>query len=183
MKLNRKTHYTRMVIKDSLINLLKQRPISKITVTELCKNADINRTTFYSHFTDTYDLLRQIEDETLAWVEETINKLVHETDKNEAIRILEGVFKYFDDNGKHFQVLMSEQGDINFQKQLLTLIYKQCGIITSKKVNLDEDKKELYFIFVVNGSVGLIQHWLKDGFKKPPKEMAEVLYNMASIIM
>jgi hypothetical protein len=37
-------------------------------------------------------------------------------------------------------------------------------------------------IIVVNGSVGLIQHWLKNGLNKPPGEMAEIIYNMASQI-
>lgn len=182
LKLDRKTRYTRMVLQDSLVELMKQKPISKITVKELCENADINRTTFYAHYTDTYDLLRKIEDETLSWAEEMINNLLCQTDKNETIRILEGVFQYFTENGRHIQVLMSEQGDINFQKQLLTLIYRQCGITSSTTKNADWVTKEFYFIFVVNGSVGLIQHWLKNGLNKPPKEMAEIIYNMASQI-
>ena len=66
MKESRKTRYTRMALEDSLIELMTKKPISKITIKELCENADINRTTFYSHYSDQYDLLRQIEDDALS---------------------------------------------------------------------------------------------------------------------
>ncbi|HCA30580.1 MAG TPA: TetR/AcrR family transcriptional regulator, partial [Ruminococcaceae bacterium] len=65
MKESRKTRYTRMVLQDSLLELMKNKPISKITIKELCETADINRTTFYAHYRDQYDLLRTIEGETL----------------------------------------------------------------------------------------------------------------------
>ena len=176
MKLDRKTRYTRMVLQDSLIALMKEKPISKITIKELCENADINRTTFYAHYTDQYDLLRKIEDETLSWVKERLCDLLGKTDKYEAMAVLEGIFQYFTENRSHLQVLMSEQGDIDFQKQLFTLIYQECGINFSADNNMGTND---YFIFVVTGSVGLIQHWLKNGLNKSTKEMAEVIFNVA----
>jgi len=37
---------------------------------------------------------------------------------------------------------------------------------------------ESYFVFVVNGSVGLIQHWLKNGMTKSAEEMADIIYQL-----
>jgi len=182
LKLDRKTRYTRMVLQDSLIELMKEKPINKITIKELCENADINRTTFYAHYTDQYDLLRKIEDETLSWAKEAIATVVGQTDKHETMRVLEGICQYIVENSRHLQVLMSEQGDINFQKQLFTLIYQLCGINPSADGNGNADTKEFYFIFVVTGSVGLIQHWLKNGSNKSVKEIAEIIYNIAALI-
>ena len=45
---NRRTLYTKKVIKESLIELLKTREIHQVTVTDICKKADINRGTFYT---------------------------------------------------------------------------------------------------------------------------------------
>ena len=55
-KLDRRTAYTRMVIKESLYKLLEKKHLSEITVKELCAQADINRTTFYRNYMDIYDL-------------------------------------------------------------------------------------------------------------------------------
>lgn len=177
MKESRKTRYTRMALEDSLIELMTKKPISKITIKELCENADINRTTFYSHYSDQYDLLRQIEDDALSWAKEAISGVQDIKSMQEIKNIIEKILEYFADDHKHIQVLMSEQGNIDFQKQLITLIYDYCGIIPFASENTDA--QELYFVFIVNGSVGLIQNWLKNGLRVPAKEIAEIIYHMA----
>ena len=47
------------------MELLREKVISSITIKELCQKADINRSTFYSHYRDQFDLLQHIEDEIL----------------------------------------------------------------------------------------------------------------------
>ncbi len=176
---DRRTRYTRMVLQDSLIELMKEKPISKITIKELCERADINRSTFYAHYSDLYDLLHKVEGETFSWVKEAISNLMGEPDQQKTIKILEEIFQNLIKNSSHLQVLMSEQGDIDFQKRVFTLIYEQIGINSSNKDSKNIKANESYFIFTVNGSVGLIQHWLKSGLKKSAKEMAETTYNLA----
>mgnify|MGYP000874251948 CR=1 FL=1 len=177
-KESRKTRYTRTVLKDSLIGLMKEKPISKITIKELCENADINRTTFYAHYSDQYDLLQNIEEETLTWCKDIIKDLSDKPNKTVMIHNLESIFNYISDNRNHVQVLMSEQGDINFQKNLITLIYEQLGMLPKPDKENNLVTKELYFIFAIYGSIGLIQHWLKNGLNKSAREMAEIIYNM-----
>src|SRR5699024_477502 len=60
-KLDRRKKYSRKVLKDSLLQLLKEKQFSNITVKEICEVADINRSTFYAHYADQYDLLEKIE--------------------------------------------------------------------------------------------------------------------------
>ncbi|MGI6362087.1 MAG: TetR-like C-terminal domain-containing protein [Bacillota bacterium] len=180
MKEDRKTRYTRMVLRDSLMELMKNKPITKITITELCKKADINRSTFYAHYTDQHDLLRKIEDDTLLWLKDAIVNVLGKTDKSETIAVMEKICQYFVENSQHLQILMSEQGDVDFQKELFILIYEQCGIASSILTYTGLDIDEDYFIFIINGSVGLMHHWLRNGFTKSAKEMAETIYDMAS---
>lgn len=179
MKENRKTRYTKMVLQNSLFELMEKKPITKITIKELCENADINRTTFYAHYTDQYDLLTKIENETLSWAKEAIASLTDKNDKYESIKVLEEIFRYFVENSKHLKILMSEKGDINFQKQMFTIIYQQCGISFSSGADENSNIRDEYFVFVVNGSIGLLQHWLKNGMNRSAREMAEIIYNMA----
>lgn len=62
-KLDRRTAYTRMVIRDALYDLLKTKHLDEITVKELCEKADINRATFYRNYLDLYDLFEKLEEE------------------------------------------------------------------------------------------------------------------------
>ena len=51
---------TKLWIADKMKDLMKQKPINKIRVTEICKAAEIERPTFYYHFKDKYDLVAWI---------------------------------------------------------------------------------------------------------------------------
>ena len=56
---------TKMLIRKEFTQLLKEKPVQSITVRELCERTGINRSTFYNHYQDVYDLLEQIENEML----------------------------------------------------------------------------------------------------------------------
>ena len=58
---NRRISITKQLLCESFMSLLKQKPIDKISVTELCQAANVNRGSFYAHYADVYDLLGQIE--------------------------------------------------------------------------------------------------------------------------
>ena len=50
---------TRAALHAALLRLIEDRPIAQVTVSELCREADIHRTTFYKHYSDVPDFVRQ----------------------------------------------------------------------------------------------------------------------------
>lgn len=64
-KVDRRTAYTRMTVKDALLELLEEQPFEKITVAALCRQAEITRATFYLHFPDINAVLDELLDEAL----------------------------------------------------------------------------------------------------------------------
>lgn len=73
---DRRTKYTRSVIREALMGLLQIKPYTKISVTELCRLADINRGTFYIHYFDVDDVLDDILAESFSDVSGTINHVL-----------------------------------------------------------------------------------------------------------
>ena len=55
-KEDRRTRYSKRVIREALFALMQEKPLNKISVTEICERADVNRSTFYAYFTDINDL-------------------------------------------------------------------------------------------------------------------------------
>ncbi|MDR0453058.1 MAG: TetR/AcrR family transcriptional regulator [Treponema sp.] len=179
MKLDRKTRYTRKVLGDSLVELMKDRPVTKITIKEICGNADINRTTFYAHYRDQYDLLQQIEEETLAYIEDILDKYESRHSKREIAEMTEEIFSYIANNSNSIQTLLSENGDIGFQKKLFRRFLRKDQIMKyfSDK-SAKEGIKEYWYVYVINGVVGLVQHWLKDGMSIPVPELARMVVKL-----
>ena len=64
-KTDRRVKYTKTMLKNALVQRMHKQHISSISVKSLCETADINRSTFYAHYTDSYNLLHQIGQESL----------------------------------------------------------------------------------------------------------------------
>ena len=63
---------TKQMIIDSFLRILEQKPINKITVTEICNAADLSRATFYANYAGVYDLLEQTENDFQSMVTEAV---------------------------------------------------------------------------------------------------------------
>ena len=61
----RRVKMTKRLIKDAYIELLERNPSKRLSITDICKVADINRSTFYMHYEDVNQLVREIEDDLL----------------------------------------------------------------------------------------------------------------------
>ena len=174
-KENRKIRYTKMVIRDSLMELMKSKSILNIYVKDICELADISRSSFYDHYKDQYDLLRQIEDETLAYLDNLLGNYDDKRSKLDLVKMVEEVLTYIVNNN-YIQVLLSEHGNIDFQKKLFRHFTLQKQIIKffSEKIQ-DGETKDYYYVFVLNGTIGMIQHWIKNNMNTPVPKLAKMI--------
>jgi len=175
---DRRVKYTKMVLKESFIKLLGEKDISKITIKEICDDADINRATFYAHYADQYDLMRKIEDELCDNIDSYLTGYTtHQTGFN-LIRALEKIFEYIKENAELCRLLLSERGDLNFQKRVMELIYDlHIDELTSGGRILKEDAEYIHS-FTITGCIGVIQRWLNDDMKKSAADMAEMVVKL-----
>ena len=73
---NRRTQYTKKVIRKAFQEILMEKEFEKITITEIAQRADINRGTFYKYYKDTADLLEEIEKEIVEQIADNLNKKI-----------------------------------------------------------------------------------------------------------
>lgn len=176
-KIDRRAKYTKMVLEESLITLMEKKDISKITIKEICEKADINRSTFYAHYRDQYDLLRKIENKFLAAIQaylENFDKKYTE----DIVLITEKIFQYIRKNARICRLLLSERGDFTFQKKIMKLVYDLIISEITGNNKITKEDAEYVYSFTVSGCVGFVQKWLDDGMKKSPRCMAETIVNL-----
>ena len=175
-KENRKIRYSKMVMRDSLMELMKTKSILSISIKDICELADISRSTFYAHYKDQYDLLRQIEEETLAYFEDMLDRYKDKHSKKETAQMVEEMLTYMANNGNSIQVLLSENGDLRFQKKLFQH-FTNHNLVTKYLTERQQDNESMayYSVFIVHGSIGLVQHWLKTNMSIPVPQLAKIL--------
>jgi AcrR family transcriptional regulator len=179
-KESRKIRYTKMVLRDSLIELMREKPVTQIAIKEICDVADIGRTTFYAHYRDQYDLLRQIEDKTFIELEKIVQPHINAAQKSkskEALAVLRDLLQYIATNSNSIQVLLSENGDSNFQKKFLSkgLVFSRQFTDAAGIKSPDGEAARYGFVFLIGGVLALVQVWLKNGMDTPAPDMAKML--------
>lgn len=178
-KVDRRVKYTKTMLRNSLLELMRERPVDKISVKELCERADINRGTFYSHYSDQYDLLRQIEDEL---TQEIMASVQVQVEAGGIIEMLTRIFRTIEGNHELCSVLFSEYGDKEFIKRLLN-IAKAESIKGWREVlpGAPENVLELMYEFCANGSIAIIQYWLGSGMRESPEEITEFIGKVSAL--
>jgi len=172
-KTDRRVLYTKMFLRESLLALMKEKPIVKITPTELCRHAKMNRNTFYTHYDSPEALLRSIEDEMYEQIQSSIERSV----SSESISaLLTEICGAIYDHRDLCAVLFSQYGDKDFLKRIIDLAHdrtiaewRAAGILH------DGELAEMLYCYSVNGSVAVIQKWIMDGMRKSPQEIAGFL--------
>lgn len=182
-KIDRRTVQTKNIIKNTLLELLQTKRFEKITITELCKIAKINRGTFYLHYYDLFNVLDEI-----------FNDFVQDTPC-----ILEHLFPEYNNNYAECNYPFcqkvhdnKEYTNIFFDDYLTSYIIEKISLYTKdkfvaklrEKSSLTIEQAEALFYFQINGCLAinkiihnnkfnnkneiqkLIDEFIRDGLKK-----------------
>jgi len=174
MKTDARVRYTLMRIEEAFFALLEKKPINRITVRELCDRAEINRATFYTHYTDVYDLMEKMEQQALEEIRE------HATAELErGGNLLEGLLRGMVKNDSTAGLLTSENGDPNFSRRTTALLYDLYRpVLAAHLPHLSPRELEDAYRFITGGCAGLMALWFEEKCVTPPEKMAERIHTM-----
>lgn len=177
----RRVRRTRAMILNGFIQLMQQKPVKDISVRELADLVDINRSTFYLHYTDIYDLLEQTENALMEQFLAIIDIDKKEHTLQEFSKKLERFFTVLSENQPLCRALMSPNGDIAFVRKLETLIAEN-GIKTLRMISdekeLDAQDLEYVTSFFLSGCIGMVDIWLQNNCKQTAQHMAVLSMNL-----
>ncbi|ASJ20133.1 TetR family transcriptional regulator [Brachyspira hampsonii] len=171
---------TQKLLKDSLLELLKNNSLKDISVTEICEHALVNRVTFYDHFNNKEELLNSIIDDIKEDIIKELKKdnSIYDFKKNHR-KILEKVINYFDDNKQYFNVsLIDSNNTLLFVSSLYKIFLEYLGE-TMKSENAENTK--IMSQFFSGALVSVIFCWVKDDNNN--KINKEDLLNNISILL
>lgn len=166
MSTDKRVTYTKMFLRESLLSLLENKPLSRITVKEICEDADINRSTYYSYYKDPRDQFNELEqnlfDELTLYIEsaaDSLHKPVRSLTDQSHYQILRRILHYMEDNKKIFRILINRSESYYLQRDILRFFDRE--VFTEVRIELDLDiEKQLQYVYASAGSLGLIGHWL-----------------------
>ena len=177
-KIDRRVKYTKMVLTQSLLQLMQEQSIQKIKVTDICKNADINRNTFYSHYTSPEDLLSAIE-------EELFKRIMLSFDaSNDAQTTTLEICRAIWDNQELCKIIFSENSDRKFLKRI-TAVTHENYIMQWKTIPKYHSNNllEKTYMYSESGTTAIIQNWIQNSFTENPEELASFIDKINKVVL
>ena len=150
-KEDRRVRRTQKLLKESLVQLMSEKAFKDITIKDITERADLNRGTFYLHYSDTYDLLTAMEN-----------------------GVLED-FQYIVENEQICKNLFENNVSNEFVTKFKELIRKNGGALIERLYPACQTAdSEYFFEFITYGLIGIIKKWLDNGMPQTEEEIARM---------
>lgn len=150
--------YVLQHITESLLDLLAVKPLSEISISELCENAGVGRASFYRNFQNKEAILK-------AYIGRIFHEWTDECENNPLSGQIKGMFSHFERH-RDFYKLLSERGLIYLLKDVIVGI---CG------PRPEHTKVEAYAAaFVAYSLYGWTEVWFQRGMQESAEEIASL---------
>lgn len=165
---------TQRKLKTALLDLLKEKDLQDLTITEVARRADCNRVTFYSHYKDLNTLLAAIIDDYLNGLVEYFRKGFQDLSRFSSTDVQRHmpIFEYIYQNQFIFSLIIKGEVLPGSQNQFCESLVR----ISSSELRLEEESDieipPLNY-FLTYGSLGFFIYWIKEDFKEAPETMAK----------
>lgn len=167
---------SRHLIKQAFAELLNEKDMSKITVTDIVERANISRGTFYAHYLDVYDLYTAIQSNIVETLNETLDLLGMENiilDPSNAIRT--GI-DFLDKNKEYYKLFLTSSHGETLIKRIMTLTEEKFTDTIKQLLPEKGSTKYIYHMYYVLGGLrNILLHWFDDRDSLSKTECAELL--------
>ncbi|HMM00033.1 MAG TPA: TetR/AcrR family transcriptional regulator [Bacilli bacterium] len=172
---------------EALINILNKKEYQFITVKEICKEAGVNRSTFYLHYETINDLL----EETIEYYENKFffsfqnqqSDFVNQITTIEFAKLdlitpayLTPYLTYVKENKKLFKAFIGHPKTMNADKSYRQLSERIFMPILSR-FNIPAAKQPFYISYFIHGMMAIMEEWIKEGCMTPIDEVIEIITN------
>lgn len=173
---------TRRLIRDSLIELIEEKGFDNITINNISERAQINRSTFYLHYVDKYELLNKTIDDALEKLFSLVapethireNKLEYNSFKENIETILETIAE----DGCFYKTMLGKNGIINFRQRMESILQQKLGQSFQIQTLIP---KELFLQLISSLYMGAIIWWVNNDMSYSSNFMAEQLVKMMTL--
>lgn len=157
----------------------EKRPVSRITVREICENAKINRSTFYAHYQDVFDVAEQVEHQMAKMAGEAFTDHLSEENWMRAgfTRLFAFIREY-----REFYLIYLEESRRMRAIEMLTEPHEEKLKATGPQSLGFSSREEMEYAqdFFAAGIAALLYRWLKNGCRETPEELYEIVRKHAA---
>lgn len=182
IKNNRRFHDTEVRMEAAMLDIMKDTDFEKITVKKICEKAKVNRSTFYAHFIDIYDMLDKMEVELR---KELLNSYSNRSEQECQIFSEQSFIRFLNHIKRHkyfYRINLQTRNRFPLEQgyeQLWAIIQPLCeqAGITSN------DEIMYYFVCFQAGFTMILKRWVDTDCKEEEKDLAKIIKSCIPAIL
>ena len=170
----------------ALLSLLEKKPFEFVTISELCEEAGVNRSTFYLHYENTADLLKEatayVLDNFASYFSvdmESIASKYENCDLQELNFInekyLHPYLSFIKENQRLFAAVLSQPTTFD-SKAMFQRLFDDVFHPVLNRFHYPKDEQHYVMMFYLNGITAIITEWLKDACSKSIEEISSIIH-------
>lgn len=173
---NQRVAISKRLLKEALLRLLEHKELEQIRVTDLCREAGINRTTFYRHYELPRDVLIELEKDLYHDLRQTVPL---PRTAGEVEGCLQALCVYMEQRLPLIRVIVRCNTDADFAAFVMD-IYRELWPELDQPwpwlgLALTEEDRKMVVLYGAGGSYFVLRHWMLGDLNKSAEEMADYL--------
>ena len=152
---------SRRLIRSAFVEILHEKPLEKVTVTDIVNRAGINRSTFYAHYPDVKGIIDEITDEVITMFRPMLEEIDFDADLMSPEPLVRNVVGFLDRNQELFRLLGDSDYAYARMEQLKKMMIRQVldapNLPIRNRSGLDA---ELRIRLMLGGVIDTFRDWL-----------------------
>ncbi len=164
---------TQKMLKCALCELLMEKEIHNITISELSNKINISRSTFYFHYDDIYDLYSKLESELFG----NLDELLANDPMHNYMRSVDVMLDYIQSNAPIFRYFLCYTDNSTFRSKLSAYLEEKFMEITLYEMNTSKSNEDWNYLvrYHTGGIVAALTLWIETGFLYPKKRLLRMI--------
>lgn len=167
-------------LKEALFELLYEKEWRQITIQDLTKKAKLNRSTFYQHYENKYDLLVQNVEDLFQSLKESV--LSTSIDNSSADTISSGYllafYRHLKAQSYYFKVILNRGYELDIMELFSDIVQEAMGQVVDVQQAIDGVPAEIHWRYSIAAHFSVASWWLQNDFPYSPEFMAEAVLKL-----
>ena len=168
---------TKKAFANSLVQLSKNRQLNKITVKEICENAELSRNAFYFHYEDINALIRDIEDSVIEDIEGILKDIEKVKFPMSVYSTIDGLIDLFEEKKDTVLMLMDKSFSTSFTERISTM-FSEFNYKFFREFHGHNSRVsyEFFYIYLSGGLYDVVRYWLDNQDKMSKASLKGLCY-------
>ncbi len=164
---------SRHLIKQAFAELLNEKDMSKITVTDIVERANISRGTFYAHYLDVYDLYAAIQSNIVETINETIDELGIENIILDPTKAITFGITFLEKNKNYYKLFLTSSHGEKLIKRVISLAEEKFSEVIAEALPQEDAAEHICHMYYTLGGIrNILIHWFMSNIDMTSEQCA-----------